>query len=67
MGSIKNVPIKSLGDELIRRHPERFTTDFDKNKLILGEIQPIKSKLVRNQVAGHITNKMKQAERKAAR
>ncbi len=66
MGSIKNIPIKSLGEELVTRYGNRFTADFEKNKKILGEIQPIKSKLVRNQVAGHITNRMKQIARKAA-
>ncbi|MBU0953677.1 MAG: 30S ribosomal protein S17e [Nanoarchaeota archaeon] len=59
MGRIKNIPVKTLGDDLVRHYQVKFGTNFEKNKKSLANIQPIKSKRVRNQVAGHITNKMK--------
>jgi small subunit ribosomal protein S17e len=55
---IKPSYIKSLGAELIQKHPGRFTGDFDENKLNVEEFSVIGSKRVRNRVAGYITRKM---------
>ena len=59
MGSIKNTAIKTLGRELIERYGDRFTDDFEKNKMILEEIKKIKSKTVRNILVGYITREIK--------
>lgn len=59
MGRVKIIAIKSLGDELIADHGDKFTDDFDKNKKVLEEVKPIKSKRVRNILAGYITRKVK--------
>ena len=59
MGRIKPIAVKTLGDELIKSHGEKFTADFGKNKKALQELKPIKSKKVRNVLAGYITKKMK--------
>jgi small subunit ribosomal protein S17e len=58
MGRIKSVPVKNLGDELMATHGKKFTTDFDKNKKVLGEVKKIKSKRTRNVIAGYITKQM---------
>ncbi len=58
MGRIKNIPVKALGDQLIRDHSDKFTTDFEKNKEALGKLKDIKSKKIRNIVAGYITKEM---------
>ncbi len=58
MGRIKTVAIKSLGKELIKEHGSKFSTDFEKNKEALNEIKDIKSKRVRNILAGYITRRM---------
>ncbi len=63
MGSVKSVTIKNLGDMLIREHGKRFSTDFERNKIVLGEIKTIKSKKVSNILAGYITRKMRQIEK----
>lgn len=60
MGRIKSIAIKRLGEELIREHASKFSTDFEKNKKALDEVKPIKSKRTRNIVAGYITKKMQQ-------
>lgn len=59
MGRIKIVAIKSMGDEMIREHGKKFSEDFDSNKKALEDIKDIKSKKIRNIVAGYITREMK--------
>jgi small subunit ribosomal protein S17e len=63
MGSVKSVSIKNMGDEMIREHGSKFSTDFEKNKVILNEIREIKSSKIRNTLAGYITKKMKSIEK----
>jgi len=59
MGRIKSIAVKTLAEELIKSRGEKFTTDFAKNKDALNDIKPIKSKKVKNVLAGYITKKMK--------
>lgn len=59
MGRVKSIAIKTLGDDLIREHPKKLSPDFDSNKRALGDIREIKSKRVRNVLAGYITKKIK--------
>lgn len=59
MGRIKEAMIKRLGDELIREHGNKFSTDFEKNKQVVGELVEIKSKKLRNVLAGYITKVMR--------
>lgn len=63
MGRIKNIPIKTLGDKLIREHRDKLTTDFEKNKVILDSLKNIKSKKIRNILAGYITKEMKNIDK----
>ena len=58
MGRIKSTAIKTLGNELVAKHSEKFATDFGKNKKSLAEIKEFKSKRTRNIVAGFITKRM---------
>lgn len=62
MGRIKQKGVKVLATELMRQHTGKFTTNFEKNKKILGELLPIKYKKIRNLLAGYITKKMSQAK-----
>ncbi|WFN35040.1 30S ribosomal protein S17e [Methanogenium sp. S4BF] len=55
---IKPSYIKSLSQELIVKHGNRFSGDFDENKLAVSEVSVIDSKRVRNRVAGYITRKV---------
>jgi len=59
MGRIKTWLIKRLGKRLLEKYPDRFSTDFDKNKEVLKEIVDIKSKKLRNILAGYITKTVK--------
>jgi len=55
---IKPNYIKAFGQELMVRYGDRFTRDFDDNKLMVAELTVIGSKRVRNRVAGYITRKV---------
>ncbi len=55
MGRIKSTPVKNLARDIVSEHGDRFTTDFDKNKTIIKEVKKIKSKKIRNVVAGYVT------------
>ena len=51
--------IKRLGEDLLRQFPDKFCEDFDKNKEVLKDLLEIKSKKLRNVLAGYITKVMK--------
>jgi len=47
--------IRKLAEELLKQYGEKFTDNFEENKKVLNEIAEIKSKYLRNKVAGYIT------------
>ena len=59
MGRVKSISIKTLGDDIIRGHINKLSADFKSNKKVLEEITNIKSKRIRNVLAGYISKKMK--------
>lgn len=63
MGRIKIIAIKTLGKDLIREHGKKFSEDFDTNKKTLNDVKKIKSKKVRNILAGYITKEMKKIQK----
>lgn len=62
MGRIKTQLIKSTTKDILKRHRDRFTTDFSKNKEILEEVADMPSKKIRNVIAGYITRQLRSAE-----
>jgi small subunit ribosomal protein S17e len=52
--------IKRLSTELLEKYSERFTTDFEENKKTILSLAIIRSKVLRNKMAGYITSKLKQ-------
>ena len=54
--------IKRLSNEVLNEYSERFGTDFATNKQTLNEITIIRSKGLKNEIAGYIT---KMLQRKA--
>ncbi|MEM2759844.1 MAG: 30S ribosomal protein S17e [Nitrososphaerales archaeon] len=57
--------IKRISMQLIERHAEKFSSDYEKNKEVLSKIAIIRSKQLRNEVAGYITAYVKrQGDRK---
>jgi len=60
MGRIKTKKIKSAGDDIYSKHADKFTADFDKNKKTIPEVAEVRSKKLRNILAGYLTKKSKQ-------
>jgi len=55
--------IKRISNEILERYPENFGTDFDENKTILKNIAVVRSKLLRNRIAGYITSYRRSSEK----
>ena len=47
--------IKRIGTELMQRYTDKFGLEFDTNKSTIKDIAIIRSKVLRNEVAGYIT------------
>ncbi len=59
--------IKRISAELLQKHPDKFGLEFDANKKALNEVAVVKSKVMRNELAGYITSHLrKQAAREKA-
>ncbi len=63
MGRVKSTAVKTLGNKMIREHSEKFGETFENNKAALNEIKKIKSKKIRNILAGYITRKIKRIKK----
>jgi small subunit ribosomal protein S17e len=62
MGRIKTQQIKSKGDDLYTLHDKEYTTDFAENKQLVGKHATVRSKKLRNVLAGYLTRKAKRAK-----
>ena len=51
--------IKRLSTELLEKYPDKFTTDFEENKKTVLSLAIIRSKVLRNKMAGFITSKLR--------
>ena len=59
MGKVRPDFIKRVAKELISKEPKLYSTNFDENKQILNQITEIKTKRLRNRIAGYITSLVK--------
>jgi small subunit ribosomal protein S17e len=48
--------VKKLSTELVNKYPNKFNVDFQQNKKVIGEIAKVRSKELRNQIAGYIAS-----------
>ena len=62
MGRIKTLLVKNIAEKLFEEHGQEFTTDFEKNKELVKKYVDIKSKKLRNVVAGYITRLKRRGE-----
>lgn len=51
--------VKRMARTLVEMFPEKFSSDYEKNKVNLKEVIELSSKSLRNQLAGSITNLLK--------
>ncbi|MEM2341586.1 MAG: 30S ribosomal protein S17e [Candidatus Bathyarchaeia archaeon] len=55
MGNVRPEKVKKIARELVKRYPDKFTTNFEENKKILSSLASIPSIRLRNSIAGYIT------------
>jgi small subunit ribosomal protein S17e len=53
--------VRRISTELLEKYPDKFTVDFDENKKIINEISIVRSKILRNKIAGYITSYLHKA------
>lgn len=58
MGRIKTAFIKRITNQLVRKHAQDFTTNFEQNKEIVSRMIRTQSKKLRNIIAGYVTRQM---------
>jgi small subunit ribosomal protein S17e len=59
MGRIKTQLVKRTTLKLLKEYPATFTSDFTQNKELVSRYVDVKSKKIRNVVAGYVTRLMK--------
>lgn len=55
MGKVRPERVKKIARELLKRYPDKFTTDFESNKKLLESLTKISSAKLRNRIAGYVT------------
>lgn len=48
--------VKNIAEKVFAEHRKKFTKDFNHNKKVLESLVNIKSKTLRNRIAGYITS-----------
>lgn len=60
MGRIKTLLVKRIAKKLIKVHAQEFTSEFDKNKALVGKYTNVSSAKMRNVIAGYTSRLVKQ-------
>lgn len=58
MGKVRPDHIKTIARELAERFPEKFSIDFESNKKLVDTLTNVRSKKLRNRIAGYIAKIM---------
>jgi small subunit ribosomal protein S17e len=64
LGNVRSEKVKNVAHELLRRYPDKFTTDFEENKKAIASLAKIPSTNLRNNVVGYITRLVVQSQSK---
>ena len=48
--------VRRISSELLSKYPDKFYPDFERNKEAVNELAKIRSKVLRNTVAGYLTS-----------
>ena len=60
MGRIKTLLIKRVAGKLIKEHGQEFTSEFDKNKILVNRYTNVSSIKLRNSIAGYAARLIRQ-------
>jgi len=64
LGNIRQINIKNIAIALLNKYPNDFKAgDFENNKKKVAELTDVKSKLLRNRIAGYVTRRMSPRKR----
>jgi len=55
LGNVRSEKVKRLAHELLKRYPDKFTSDFEENKKMIESLAIIPSTRLRNNIVGYIT------------
>jgi small subunit ribosomal protein S17e len=55
LGKVRTETVKRAARELVEKFPDRFTNEFEANKLAVNELLRAPSKKLRNLIAGYVT------------
>ena len=66
MGRIRTTLVKRVAKQLLDSKKYEFSTNFEKNKQILKQMQGFATKRLRNRVAGYIT-RLKKSQQKCSK
>lgn len=58
MGNVRTDQVKRTAKELVRRFPDKFSTDFEANKHLVSALLQGTTVKIRNQIAGYITHSL---------
>ena len=53
---------RSISEQILKRYPQAFSSDFEGNKKALEGLAVVSSKQLRNHIAGYIAKALKQDE-----
>ena len=62
MGNVRPMYIKRVALELVHQFPNAFSSDFQSNKKFVEQYTSIKSKIMRNRIAGYIAKMLEKPE-----
>jgi small subunit ribosomal protein S17e len=67
VGKVRIAAVKKVARELVGRHPDKFTTNYESNKTVMADLVDAKTKRLRNRIVGYVTRlKIVEVKRAAA-
>ncbi len=55
MGKVRIAAVKKVSRELVERYPDKFSTNYEANKVALATLVDARTKRLRNRIVGYVT------------
>jgi len=62
LANVRSEKVKKIARELLKKYPDKFTADFEKNKKVIASLAKIPTTKLRNNIAGYITRLVSQSQ-----
>jgi small subunit ribosomal protein S17e len=67
VGKVRIAAVKKVSRELVSRYPDKFSKNYEENKVALSTLVDARTKRLRNRIVGYVTRlKIVEAKRAAA-